>query len=358
MSDVIRRLAFQLGSKPPVVPKPYSSKGSVIIAGHESPHKFDQYSLDHMGKGEGAQAYSKGIYLWEEPAVGRHYNRQFKRPGWEQDTFFKPPDKEIPDHLEMGVWDEELKGLESLSRYGRLPLEAIRHRGSGQIKAAGAELESWAQRQLVDRYGDEASARKALEYSDHYQIDRERDALAMLAGWADDEDGILSQYRADDWINPPGGTPGSPGFTYHTKIHADRRDLPLYTQRIDRQEPHVRRALLDIIANNHGLFRGVINPSGVTPRQMEFAMTARRAEPSGNHHPALGQFESALLDRGIPGVRYDDGLSRSATAKGQGTQNFVIYDPKYLEIVKRYPYSIAGPLLAPALTSPADTDRR
>lgn len=375
MSDVIRRLAFQLGSKPPVVPKPYSPKGSVIIAGHESPHKFDQYSLDHMGKGEGAQAYSKGIYLWEEPAVGRHYHSKFQRPGWDQDTFFKPPDDEIQNYHEDGIWADQLKALERMHRDGKLPLDVLRHRGSGNIKAAGAELEHWAQRQLVGRYGDESKARAWVnaEYGStsdptlgvrfqgmpsikqHQRLLQEDEALGLLAGWFNGEH---NAFRADDFINPPGGVPGSPGFTYHTKIHADRRDLPLYTQRIDRQEPHVRRALLDIIANNHGLFRGVINPSGVTPRQMEFAMTARRAEPSGNHHPALGQFESALLDRGIPGVRYDDGLSRSATAKGQGTQNFVIYDPKYLEIVKRYPYSIAGPLLAPALTSPADTDRR
>lgn len=382
MSDLIRRLAFQLGGKPPVAPKPYSPKGSIIVAGHESPHKFDQYSLDHMGKGEGAQSFTKGLYFWEDPSVGRHYNKQFKRPGWEQDTFFKPPEREIANHLEMGAWDQELKSLEGLR--GRLPPEVVRYRDSGQLKAAGAELENWAQRQLIDRYGDEKAARAALDYSDHYQIDPDRDALGLLAGWTYDEDGILNGLGAEDWLNLPGGTPGNPGFTYHTKIHADRADMPNYRLPFGKQPRHLREPLRNVLV---GLIDQIDGPSLSHPTDFNrrnklldrdafrrpfealsvealrdvaeadavMARHTRRPpllQPSGHNHPALGPVESAMLDEGIPGVRYGAVGGRSPR------ENFVIYDPKYLEIVKRYPYALLGPLLAPAATSPADTDRR
>ena len=44
-----------------------------IRAYHGSPHDFDQFSLDKIGTGEGAQAYGHGLYKAEEPDVARGY---------------------------------------------------------------------------------------------------------------------------------------------------------------------------------------------------------------------------------------------------------------------------------------------
>lgn len=409
MSDLIRRLALQLGSKPPVAPKPYSAKGSVIIAGHESPHQFDQFSLDHMGKGEGAQSFSKGLYFWEDPGVGRHYHNKFQRPGWDQDTFFKPPDDEIQNYHEDGIWADQLKALERMHRDGKLPLEVIQYRDSNNIKAAGAELEHWAQRQLVGRYGDESKARAWVnaEYGStsdptlgvrfqgmpsikqHQRLLQEDEALGLLAGWLNDD---YNTFRADDFINPPGGIPGSPGFTYHTQIHADRRDLPDLRAPVETlpghlQEP-VRGAMRSLLqqlealpqgeeAYRHmkalanrttlgGLSPGMYMKSGgdnasiqeftdLVDNDAKIASHMGRKpllQPSGNHHPALGALESALMDEGVPGVRYAASGGRSPK------ENFVIYDPKYLEIKKRYPYAVMAPVAGGEPTSQEDTDRR
>jgi hypothetical protein len=409
MSDLIRSLAKMVSVQPPVAPKRYDPKGAVIVAGHESPHKFDQFSLDHMGKGEGAQSFSKGLYFWEDPGVGRHYHNKFKQAGWDQDTFFKPPNNEIQNYHEDGIWADELKSLEALHRYGQLPLEVIQYRDSGKIKAAGAELERWAQQRLIERYGDERKARAWVgppygsttdpklgarfpgmpSIKEHQSLLREDGALALLSGWLNDEYNI---FRADDFINPPGGVPGTPAFTYHTQIHADRRDLPDLRAPAGAlpghlQEP-VRRAMRSLLqqleappqgedAYRHmkalanrttlgGVSPGLYTKSGGDHASIEqftdLADTDAKIashmgrkpllQPSGNHHPALGALESALMDEGVPGVRYAASGGRSPK------ENFVIYDPKYLEIVKRYPYSVAGPLLAPALTEPSETDRR
>ena len=60
--------------------------------------------------------------------------------------------------------------------------------------------------------------------------------------------------------------------------------------------------------------------------------------------PQAGKFEAGLVKRGIPGVRYDDYSSRPPDS-ASSTQNFVVYDPSIIELVKRYPYSILAPML-------------
>lgn len=40
---------------------------------HGSPHAFDQFKLDKIGTGEGAQAYGHGLYFAEHPDVAKNY---------------------------------------------------------------------------------------------------------------------------------------------------------------------------------------------------------------------------------------------------------------------------------------------
>lgn len=44
-----------------------------IIAYHGSPHTFDQFSIDKVGSGEGAQAFGHGLYFAEKEAVAKAY---------------------------------------------------------------------------------------------------------------------------------------------------------------------------------------------------------------------------------------------------------------------------------------------
>ncbi len=47
-----------------------------ITAYHGSPHKFDKFSLDKIGTGEGAQVYGHGLYFADDPAVAKSYMNQ------------------------------------------------------------------------------------------------------------------------------------------------------------------------------------------------------------------------------------------------------------------------------------------
>jgi len=50
-----------------------------IRAYHGSPHNFERFSLEHIGRGEGAQAYGHGLYFAENEAVARGYRDQISR---------------------------------------------------------------------------------------------------------------------------------------------------------------------------------------------------------------------------------------------------------------------------------------
>jgi hypothetical protein len=46
-----------------------------IKAYHGSPHEFEKFSTEHIGTGEGAQAYGHGLYFAENPRVAEEYKR-------------------------------------------------------------------------------------------------------------------------------------------------------------------------------------------------------------------------------------------------------------------------------------------
>lgn len=61
-----------------LAPGPKGSKKpprSNLTTYHASPYKFDKFDMSKVGTGEGAQAFSHGIYLAEHPDVARGYHR-------------------------------------------------------------------------------------------------------------------------------------------------------------------------------------------------------------------------------------------------------------------------------------------
>lgn len=54
-----------------MAPAPRGSVG--MNAYHGSPHKFDAFSMEKIGTGEGAQAYGHGLYFAENPNIAKSY---------------------------------------------------------------------------------------------------------------------------------------------------------------------------------------------------------------------------------------------------------------------------------------------
>lgn len=52
-----------------------------ITAYHGSPYKFDKFSLEHLGRGEGAQLFGYGLYFADNKAVGDFYRKNLSKDG-------------------------------------------------------------------------------------------------------------------------------------------------------------------------------------------------------------------------------------------------------------------------------------
>jgi diguanylate cyclase with GGDEF domain len=75
---------------------------------HGSPYKFDKFTLDHIGEGEGAQTYGWGLYFAEEKQVADYYRQSTSRNNMEYGT----TEQKLHDYWE--VVDEKQKALDQL----------------------------------------------------------------------------------------------------------------------------------------------------------------------------------------------------------------------------------------------------
>jgi len=255
-----------------------------MIAYHGSPHKFDKFSLDKIGTGEGAQAYGHGLYLAENPGVATGYQ----------------------ERLSTNYLDN-----------------------SGAQKAAGA---AWT------------DAMQAAQDAGAKHPDHARAIAAQVQAWVDSGKQAKTFLR---YNQPPAGTEAqykaaadaldglkkNPGNLYKTDIpdEAVARFLD-WDKPLSQQAPEVRAAL---------------QKGGITPGKVLNWAPVPGANASGTFEQLNGSglygalehqqggvdgVRKYLSDQGIAGIRYLDGGSRSA---GQGSSNFVAFDPEMIRILER-----------------------
>jgi len=241
------------------------------------PHKYGPEgaakSLDHIGKGEGAQAYGWGRYDAGSEAVGRQYQEQVSGDFW------VTPDGELfnPTTLEH---------MNARSRIGRNP----------DIDAELPELREIAKRQD----GTDAGAMM------------QRDIAKLEA------------------LQKKGGLSPSDGNLY--KHDLPDEDIARYLdwdKPLSEQPESVRAAVQGLVDTNpsenmskmfslNGQLRGDV-PGESLLRTLEKVTGSKQAA------------SEALGEAGIPGLKYLDGMSRGA---GEGTRNYVTWDQDVLDRMK------------------------
>ena len=137
------------------------------------------------------------------------------------------------------------------------------------------------------------------------------------------------------------------GRMYEVDIHADPADFLDWDAPLSQQSEQVRQVLeRDWLAHpiEHANQKGrdIYNTTAMGARDVAIG----RNQPHLTTMPAAQAAGSReLLNAGIPGIKYLDGMSRSA---GQGSRNYVVFDDQLISIVKKY--GIAGALSAGLLT--------
>lgn len=241
---------------------------------HGTPHRFDRFSSDKIGTGEGAQAYGHGLYFASKKDVAQHYRDMLAIP-------------RTPDDVKA-----ILRKVDNLGFLGpKSALGAIKDNPDDwQIKWEVPDLTPDEIARLVEHANDGPPGRL-------FEVDvPESDELLA---W----DAPLSEQppRVKEAIK---------------KIAKDAR--------VGWMTPEPQRTLREVAKD----LADEKNWEGVTGETL-YGMLKPLSD--GNWQGKTGDmFVSELLRKaGIPGHRYLDGVSRSA---GDGSYNFVIYDDSRVEV--------------------------
>ena len=249
--------------------------GMGIRAYHGSPHDFERFSSEHIGAGEGAQAYGHGLYFAEKEGVARNYR----------------------DNLSRSAQDKVNELIESMS---------------DSMPANGVHLRS--------------EIRGIMDYdpilkpyvNDGATID---DIAQAIEGR--ELGGAHSQYALDAFkrLDARFGEK-KPGRMYEVNINAHPVDFLDWDKPLSEQGEVGKKAAAAI--------KEAIGPNN----------TYKSSSPVGNWFPTVSRnpaVSDKLRDAGIAGIRYKDAGSRGAEG---GTSNYVVFDDKTIEILKKY--GIAG----------------
>ena len=148
-------------------------------------------------------------------------------------------------------------------------------------------------------------------------VARDGDKVSNLPGYASikkvlDEKGIKLREK---------------GALYQVRINANPDDFLDWDKPLSEQAAVWKRIAKDWGGEAEAADRLNLNPSVATGQQYMNAVA-----PQGRGDAFRGLSER-LKEQGIPGIKYLDGGSRGA---GDGTRNFVVFDDKLVEILKKY----------------------
>ena len=260
-----------------------------ILAYHGSPHDFERFSMKRIGTGEGAQAYGRGLYFAEKEATARSYREALAQ--------------EVDNKW---LWKGE-----------PLPASESRYFGGRTRPITGDDYTDEILREMADRPYlsiDDAAAnvkqrlQRAAEDADSFDYPTMRDLRRTISD--------IQKHAS----RPTEGTMYKVRINAHPDEFLDW-DKPLSEQSAAIQklakDPSIRKSL-----DFQREFLGS-EPHGVA------LYTALSRGPYGN--AAAGS--EALRAAGIKGIRYHDQGSRGS---GKGTYNYVVFDDKIIDILKKY----------------------
>ena len=246
-----------------------------IRAYHGSPHDFDRFDMSKIGTGEGGQAYGHGLYFAENEGVARSYRDALSKAISGVEIDGRP--------IESAGISPGARQIAQMVADGTTTLDQLK-----SINAAS-----------LARYENQL---KANPNSQIAQMNRDLAANALSA--AREIEGKQIGYGKS-----------VPGRMYEVDIHADPSRFLDWDAPLSAQSDKARAALADMKPEWTG--GQIYESSRLVPGDF---MDKRAAA-------------SALRERGIPGVKYLDAGSRAA---GDGSRNYVVFDDKLIEILRKY----------------------
>lgn len=289
---------------------------AAMTAFHGTPHKFPpvpgnplgKFDLSKIGTGEGAQSYGHGIYVAENPGVAKGYQRTLSGEG---SIEVRGVGAKLPSEFKSKVMsgkfsEEDLDAFAATvaQNFRDIPTDSKDRAASTLITAArkwfGTDFPI-AVEDVLDNYA------RGLKPSDivkkrgaFYTVDLPDEQIAKMLDW----DKPLSQQAPEvrSAIKKAGFTEGEilePGQDVTGKEIYNVLTEKMYQTDLADMKSKMKSAK-DLMSTNR---------------------------PYADPQKAASEYLNSL---GIPGIKYLDQGSRAA---GNGTRNFVIFDPDIAKIV-------------------------
>lgn len=274
----------------PVAAAAQSPQG--IRAYHGSPHDFERFDLSRIGTGEGAQSYGHGLYFAENPAVARSYKNSLgKDPTVTVDgrqSVIKPGSAE---EMAQHYWNEG-RSVHPSNPYSQA---------------------------LDDLLADKSELRGA-------------DLRKLMTA-----ESILKQWESKGAKIDPGK------HMYEVNINAKPEQFLDWDSYLKPEQKLSAQRAIKGAPNQERLHQYIdeIAPSEypTTGKEIYQMMVGRYGQ--GNLDRGATAASDVLRQGGIPGIRYLDQGSRDI---GKGTSNYVVFDDKLIDILKKYGITAGGPL--------------
>jgi hypothetical protein len=307
-----------------------NASGMGIKAYHGSPHDFDKFDLSKIGTGEGAQAYGHGLYFAENEGVAKAYREALSpKSEWKIS-----PDK-IADELSDFGFDPRALDMAR---------NTLRELGGDGFQAVGA----------LDGLAGNTGNKVAKE--------------------------AASVIRSFHRNVKPGGK------MYEVNINAHPDQFLDWDKPLSGQSGQVRQSIPEIVAMDEAYRKRFPHSPMADPFGSN--IYSQMQATGGLRIPdAKAQAAEVLRERGIPGIKYLDQGSRNAggwhitpsnqttsgkwmvkssdyNSKGMHfdteaaaqaalaekvsgqTSNYVVFDDKLIDILRKYGIAGAGPLAA------------
>jgi hypothetical protein len=282
---------------------------------HGSAHEFPRFSLDHIGKGEGAQSYGWGLYFTSQKEIAEHYrNKLSPRPtvtvgGREVVLDFYLFDRSLaPERIEQIVAKRLALLQKAEAELGHpLPVQEL-------IQTVEKDLQR--------------SIKMAIATDDSVVLQSVQKQLATL------KDMVAAGLDVK-----------THGKVYEVEIPEDHT-LADYDKLLENQPPKVRRALREVAkaapttTSNYGgggspeRLLAMLDDPTLQATFERFLMVLSDAyadtkrEPGTSGNPADRAAALALREAGVLGHKYK--------GHGSGVPNFVIYDDGVIETKAMY----------------------
>ncbi len=337
--DVFREIeSGKIGARPRAGIEPSRQVPFFSMAWHGSGARFDRFSHDFMGTGEGHQAFGWGTYLADVKELGQHY-REIATRGKKYAVTWNG---KTADQLE-GTARE---GLAAVERTGSIS-EAIAQYGSAPFEYRDfEEITNWIDRHQAEIEINKAGALYKVDIPDaHELLDwdkplREQPEMVdrVLAALGTTRDGAIqaaNDYRAataaaaQAVLDHPDAKKPWDRTSPEYRALADKADAIRRTANVEVRIGELLDSMDTLPTNEFGrdMAKNIVGET--LYRALSRGLTAHIGVNDRVGDRAASEF---LRDAaGIPGHRFLEGRSRAA---GEGNYNYVIYDEGRMNITE------------------------